>query len=108
LKRNYKIASGYLGDNLKKEGSNEVSYPIKVPNIVESLLKWLSDMQHEVTFNELVGYVTEEVTGLGVTQRTIRSYIAELHKQGLIDFKENPLRCKITDAGLKFLERYGV
>jgi predicted transcriptional regulator len=81
--------------------------PEREKNIAE-MLQWLQDVQNEATLSQLISYVKMEVTRMGGTERTIRSYIEDCHKYGLIEFKGNPPRWRITNAGRKWLEKYGV
>jgi len=70
------------------------------------MLKWLNDIKDKVTTSEFVFYVKWEITEGGATNPSIKKYIEDLHKAGLVEYA-HPF-WKISPIGRKWLERHSI
>lgn len=74
--------------------------------ILKKLLKWLNIQEKGVTTPGILYHVKWEITEGGATDKSIKKYIEDLHKAGLIKYK-HPF-WKITLAGKRWLERHSI
>jgi len=72
---------------------------------LKELLAWIKakSMRKGATTQQILERITIEITDLGATTRTARSYLVTLERAGLI--YTQGLRWKITDKGKNWLER---
>ena len=75
----------------------------RTQNIIE-LLKWLSHQESAVRRSAVIAYVKTEITEMGGTERTIMGYLRDCVNYALVE--EKGARFKITNYGLKWLERH--
>lgn len=73
--------------------------------ILKKLLKWLNT-QEKKTLAAIVHHVKWEITEGGATNKSIKKYVEDLHKAGLIEYK-HPFY-KITNSGKEWLERHSI
>ena len=73
-------------------------------DILKKLLKWLDTQEKGATTSAILHQVKWEITEGGASDKTIKKYIEDLHKGGLIEYK-HPF-WKITPAGKKWMEMY--
>ena len=74
--------------------------------ILKKLLKWLKTQEKGATKSAIVYHVKWEITEGGATDKSIKKYIEDLHRAGLIEYK-HPF-WKITSMGKNWLERHGI
>lgn len=88
---------------------NILPQPERTKNI-KAILKWLRDIvgSKGATVGQIMAYTETEVTDMGATQRTIRSYIEAIRRRQLIAVCGDGFRLRITAAGRRWLERRGV
>jgi len=79
--------------------------PERTKKIIK-LLKWLLNIQKTATLAQCVAFIRVEITEMGGTERTARSYVNDCGHFGLIE--ESRGRFKITPFGQKWLERHSV
>ena len=73
---------------------------------MKELLRWLSAKSKKgdgASVGEIIKYVMSEITSLGASQRTARSYIETLSKLGFIRLYR--LKWKTTELGENWLAR---
>ncbi len=61
--------------------------------VIKSMLMWLNEQQRGVPIGNLIRHVELEITSMGGSTRTIRSYILRCKSQGLITEKGVRLIC---------------
>ena len=74
-------------------------------NII-AFLTWLRDTQQKANMGQCVAYIRTEVTEMGGTERTARTYVKDCGHYGLIEEKRG--KFSITIFGEKWLERHSV
>ena len=72
--------------------------------ILKKILKWLDTLEKGATTTQILYQVKWEITEGGATNKSIKKYIEDLHKAGLIENKHPFWR--ITPAGKKWSERH--
>ena len=72
--------------------------------IMKKLLKWLDSKEKGATLSAIITHTKVEITQLGATTNTIRKYVDDLHRSGLIGY-QHPF-WKISKFGKEWLERY--
>ena len=74
---------------------------------MRKMLKWLdSQPDQRATMAAIIFHTKWEITEGGAIDRTIKSYIEDLYKAGMIEYK--PPFYKITKLGKQWLERHGI
>lgn len=71
---------------------------------IKKALKWLSEKKEGVSVGNFLFQIETEITEMGATRRTSRSYIDALRDSGLIQSNAN--RLKISEMGKKWLEAH--
>ena len=79
---------------------------IERANILKKILGWLILQEKGVATKGLRAYVKWEITEGGGTDNSIKKYIVDLDRGGLIEYK-HPF-WKITNAGKQWLERHSI
>lgn len=74
--------------------------------IIKKFLRWLSKQEKGATTSAILYHVKWEITEGGASDKTIKKYIEDLHKGGLIEYK-HPF-WKITPAGKKWMEMHSI
>jgi len=72
---------------------------------MKAVLKWLNDSEKGYPISTIIRYVVNEITELGATERTAKSYVRSLEANYLISAGDG-YRFKITPAGKKWLKRH--
>jgi len=72
---------------------------------IKKLLKWLNESEKGVTTAGITAYVTREITEMGATKRTAKSYVRSLEDALLIESRDG-FRWTITKAGQNWLRRH--
>jgi len=73
---------------------------------IKKLLKWLDESDEKgVTIAGIAAYVTREITEMGATERTAKSYVHSLEDANLIECRDG-FRFTITKAGKNWLRRH--
>ena len=75
-------------------------------DVLRKLLKWLDSQETGATMPNVIFYAKWEITEGGAITRTIKSYIEDLFKAGMIEYK-TPFY-KVTKLGKQWLERHGI
>ncbi len=74
------------------------------------MLKWLSQFESQEhkgqTLAAIVSYTKIEITELGATDNTVKKYVRDLDRAGLIEY-DHPF-WKITKLGREWLERHSI
>jgi len=74
---------------------------------IRELLKWIGEAKSKgKTAGGCVAYVMHEVTEMGATEKTCKSYLRTLDKAAFITY-DHPY-WKISPAGKKWLERHQI
>ena len=74
--------------------------------ILKKILGWLITQEKGVATRGLRAYVKWEITEGGGTDNSIKKYVEDLDRGGLIEYG-HPF-WKITNAGRKWLERHSI
>lgn len=72
-------------------------------SVIKAMLGWLNEQPRGVLVGDLIRYVEMEITDMGASTRTIRSYIERCQRQGLI--YTDGLRLKCSEACKNWLKR---
>lgn len=71
--------------------------------VIKSMLSWLVEQPKGATVGDIIRYVELEITDMGASTRTIRSYIERCRRQNLITSKGTHILC--TEMCKKWLQR---
>lgn len=71
---------------------------------IKTLLKWLSEQKEGASIGRVLFQIEVEITEMGSTHRTARSYLDSVRNAGLVSISVN--RLKISEVGKKWLEAH--
>jgi hypothetical protein len=74
--------------------------------VLKEMVKWIASQEKGVTVQAILQYTKWEITEGGATDNTIKKYIEDLDKAGIIEYK-HPF-WKITNFGRTWLERHSI
>jgi predicted transcriptional regulator len=74
--------------------------------ILKKLLRWLVTQENGATVQAILQFTKWEITEGGATDNTVKKYIEDLERAGLIEY-EQPF-WKITPAGKHWLEKHSI
>jgi predicted transcriptional regulator len=75
-------------------------------DVLKKILKWINSKEHGATMAETVFYAKWEITLGGAIDRTIKSYIEDLFRAGMLEYQA-PFYL-VTKLGKQWLERHGI